>query len=586
MIFKKHIVFVLFLLINISAFSVENRPKMRRVCLNRSDSTVNLLWYRPTDNCGSFTSFSVYGRDDILGLYNFMGKWNDFALDNVQLKLKNLRSWEFYLVYNTNCAGTDSIYSDTLIIDITAPENSLIDSVSVDLATQKTQIGWKTNNSKDNKGYYIYNVTGVNTIIHTTAQINYLDIGSRDPSTQPVSYSIAAFDSCNIASLISQAHTTMHLTNTYNECNKTISLSWTNYLGWAVESYQIYRKINANNYQLVGTVVPQISQFTYNFTTFGDIYCFFIRAKKVGENTTSSSNESCRTSSNIIASANSYVAKATVNNKNIELTLITETGTSLQAIDVYKSENNGAYFLFETIPTTGGVINRIDTDVKTDRFSYSYYFTTTGPCNFIFDTSQVSTTILLKVLMINPGNQDLKWSLYDDFIKNTQNQQILLGNSPNFNNSSPWNTLTTVNNTETTHQDFSVFGLNENYICYCVRAIENSPTPPYIRQDTSYSNISCITAEPIVYFPNAIQINGFNTKFIPKGQFIDTSKSELWIFNRWGEQVKKISNISEGWDGKDTKDELVVSDIYVYKCMVVALNGTILLFTGTITVLK
>ncbi|HEY1046559.1 MAG TPA: hypothetical protein VGF79_08975, partial [Bacteroidia bacterium] len=74
------------------------------------------------------------------------------------MKLKNLLNWEFYVVYSKTCNGTDSINSDTLFVDNSKPSYQEIDSVSVDLATQKIIIGWTKNPTLDNKGYIIYNV--------------------------------------------------------------------------------------------------------------------------------------------------------------------------------------------------------------------------------------------------------------------------------------------------------------------------------------------------------------------------------------------------------------------------------------------
>lgn len=583
----RHIILLLvFLNILSVSWAVEGRPKMRRACLNRLDSTLDLLWFKPTDNCGSFTSFSLYGRDDILGLYQYLGNYQNFALDNIQIKLKNLRNWEFYLVYNKTCNGLDSVYSDTINIDNQAPFDSQIDSVSVDFSTQKTIIGWANNPSDDIKGYLVYYVTGTNAVIQNTQQTNFLDNSSRNPAQNVLTYSIAAYDSCENTSLISQSHSTILLNRVYNECLKNISLSWTNYVGWQVKEYQIFRRINSQNYELVGTVVSNINQFTYNFNTFGDTYCFFIRAIKIDNSSSSSSNIVCVTTSPIIANQNSYVAKASVQNKHIELAFVTEMGTSVQKINIYKSENTAAFSLWKSINTNGGLIEINDSLVNVQRHSYSYYFTTHGPCDFIFDTSQIAKTILLDVVMNAPGDQDLKWTLYNRFIKNTERQDVLLGNSIDFNKSSPWNINAQFNDNTINYKDNSMFNSSNGQLCFCIRAIENNADLVFSRKDTSYSNIRCITAEPIVYFPNAIQLYGVNPVFKPKGMFLDPEKSEIYIYNRWGELIIIVDNIEMGWDGKNKNGEYVLSDVYMYKSFITGLNGTKLQFNGTITVLR
>jgi gliding motility-associated-like protein len=564
---------------------IENRPKMRRACLDRIDSTLDLLWFKPTDNCASFTGFNLYGRDNILSPFQLLGAYNSFSLSTLSLKLPNLKNWEFYLVYSLACNGSDSIFSDTILVDNTPPLNSDLDSVSVDLITQKTQIGWRQNASLDVKGYLVYHITGTNSVITNTTGTSYLDLGTRNPANASVNYGVAAFDSCNNASLISSPHSTVFLQSTYDQCKQSINLKWSNYIGWPVEGYQVYLKTNAGSYQLVASLVSNINQFTYNFSSFGNTYCFFIRALKTGGVISSSSNTVCISTSGIIPSKNSYIAKASVQNKLVELTLATETGTSLQKINIYKGEDNGPFVLWQSISSSGGIVELMDANVNVASKSYKYFFTTEGPCALIFDTTQMAKTILLNVVMLTPGDQLLSWNLYDDFIKSSQKQELLLSDNPNFNKSSPWNTLATLSNSAITHQDFTNFGINQEQICYCIRAIENLPNPSYPRLDSSYSNIACVTADPIVFFPNAIQINGYNTSFLPKGVFIDYEKSSFQIYNRWGEIIYETSDIRKAWHGT-FNDNYVESDVYAYHAIIVGINGSTLRFDGTITVLK
>lgn len=581
-----HYILFLLLIINAStAFGIETRPKMRRACLNRADSTLSLLWNRPTDNCGSFTHFNLYGRDNNLSLYEFLGSYTDFSSSSINLKLRNLKSWEFYLVYHKACNGIDSIYSDTIKIDNQAPFDSQLDSVSVDLVTQKTIMGWSKNLSTDVKAYYVYHITSTNAIISTSSNTFYLDAGSRNPQNGPVQYGIAAIDSCDNTSLISVPHVTIYLQSTYNQCNKTISLQWTPYIGWPVDGYDIFLRINAGNFAKIGSVISNINQFTYNFNNFGSTYCFYVRARKLGEAITSSSNLSCQNTGGIVATKGSYIAKASVQGSEVEVSLVIPNGTSVQKINLYKQEGNSGFNLWQNINTNGGTIELKDQSVYVHSKTYSYYFTTEGPCNLIFDTSQVAKTILLNVVMVNPGDQQLTWSLYNDFIKLTENQQVLMSNSPNFNKSSPWNILNTSNTNTTAYQDNTTLGNNQEQICYCIRAIENNANLMYNRKDTSYSNIECVTADPIIYFPNAIQLNGFNTIFYPKGVFIDYTKSSFYIYDRWGQIVYETNDIQKGWDGK-IDNELVQSDVYAYKAIITGLNGKVLYFDGTLTVLK
>lgn len=587
---KKALLISFFSLFFFNSYAVEGRPKMRRACLNRSDSTLELQWYRPSDNCSSFTNFNVYGRFNSLSFYELLYSSTNYNTTSINLKLKNLLNWEFYVVYSKTCNGTDSVNSDTLFVDNSKPSYQEIDSVSVDLATQKIIIGWTKNPTLDTKGYIIYNViqnsTKTNQKIYDTSSTSLMDNLGRDTKISSFEYTIAAFDSCGNASPISDSHTSIFLSGQLNPCpNKNIVLNWSPYGGWPVEEYEIYLNINSAGFKKIGTVDPLISSFTYNFQSFGSTYCFFIRAKKKNSIISSSSNSVCFTANSVLVSRNSYVAKASVQHGDIELVLVTELGKSIQKLNVYKATNAGGFSLWQVMPFTGGALSLTDNSVNTQINTYRYYFTTEGPCNNIFDTSQIAETILLNVLMAQPGNQNLSWSLYNDFIKKTESQQVLLSNDPNFDKSSTWNILSTENISLIQYNDNTNFGPGQEQICYCIRAIENNPNIIFNRKDTSYSNIQCLTADPIVFFPNAIQLNGFNTIFKPKGVFIDYEKSSFLIYNKWGQIIYETNDIQTGWNGV-VNNELVQSDVYAYKATIVGINGKTLTFDGTLTVLK
>ncbi len=584
---------ILVAFLQLKGFAVEGGIKMRRACLNKGDSTVTLLWFKPTDNCNTFTSFSIYGREDALSVFKYLGGSTNFSLNSTQTKINNQKNWEFYLVYSKACNGTDSIYSDTLIIDDQQPFNSSIDSVSVELVSQKTIIGWSKSASNDVAGYIIYNYTG-NTFVsfdNTKGTQSKDTDPSRDPSKKHYDYSIAAYDSCGNLSLISSTHATMVLSNKYSECSRSIDLTWEAYTGWGVnniENYTVYMNLNNTGYVPIVTINGNVSRkFTYNFTHFGDTYCFYVRAKKTGQNITSSSNISCLGTYSIIEPSKSYIAKASVELENVEMTFVTQVGTSLTKINIYKAEDNNGFSLWKTINTSGGTLNIIDNQVKVHNKNYSYYFTTEGNCiNLIFDSSQICKTILLKLNMQALGSQNLAWNNYTLFKKNTEKQELLLTNTPNASKSSPWNTINTFNPNIIIANDQSMFSTTMQQLCYCIRAIENPINQFYKRQDTSYSNIECVTADPIVYFPNAIQINGFNTVFYPEGVFLDYTRSSFQIFNRWGQLLFETNDIKGGWDGKLIDGEYVEEDIYAYSATIIGINGKELNFYGTVTVLK
>jgi len=75
-----------------------------------------------------------------------------------------------------------------------------------------------------------------------------------------------------------------------------------------------------------------------------------------------------------------------------------------------------------------------------------------------------------------------------------------------------------------------------------------------------------LTIDPVytLYIPDAFTPNndGLNDIFQPKGQSI--AEFEMYIYNRWGEEVFYSTDINEGWSGKVNSDAKVTAGYYSY----------------------
>ena len=74
---------------------------------------------------------------------------------------------------------------------------------------------------------------------------------------------------------------------------------------------------------------------------------------------------------------------------------------------------------------------------------------------------------------------------------------------------------------------------------------------------------NCTFWVPNAFTPND---NGQNEIFKPVMEGFDEDKYTLYIFNRWGEQIFRSTDIGTGWDGK-YNSHLVQEDVYVYKIL-------------------
>jgi gliding motility-associated-like protein len=94
-----------------------------------------------------------------------------------------------------------------------------------------------------------------------------------------------------------------------------------------------------------------------------------------------------------------------------------------------------------------------------------------------------------------------------------------------------------------------------------------------------------IAPEYLLYVPNAFTPNDDNTNdiFLPKGEGI--TEYTLLIFDRWGNQIFKSTDIGTGWDGKKN-NEYVQQDVYAWKIEVRNIKGEPKHLAGIVSLLK
>jgi len=101
----------------------------------------------------------------------------------------------------------------------------------------------------------------------------------------------------------------------------------------------------------------------------------------------------------------------------------------------------------------------------------------------------------------------------------------------------------------------------------------------------------CIDVEPIfiIYIPNAFTPNGdgLNEVFTAKG--VGIKSFEMWIFDRWGQQLYHVTDMSTGWNGTvqgGTSGQIVQEDTYVYLIEVNDVFNKSHRYVGRVSVIK
>ena len=91
--------------------------------------------------------------------------------------------------------------------------------------------------------------------------------------------------------------------------------------------------------------------------------------------------------------------------------------------------------------------------------------------------------------------------------------------------------------------------------------------------------------DPFVFIPSAFSPNddGENDVFFVRGEEIESM--ELFVYNRWGQQIFQSDDKAIGWDGR-FKNELLAPDVYGYYVRATCFNGDEFFKKGNVTLLR
>lgn len=490
---------------------------------------------------------------------------------------------------NQPCEFTSNAPGDDFE-DMLTPAIPIISSVSIDTLTNELNLNWNENSQPDTYGYviYTYNSSGFLYELDTVWGISNTSYSySPDISVGPLTYSVAAFDSCYTPSVPptyqtsakADIHTTMFLETELLICSNEVVLTWSPYIGWnSVSNYEIWGQIAGEEWELFGTSTT--TSFTASVEGLKD-YCFFIKA--VSDNGTSSF--STRACLSIIAPTEPdfhYLQVATVNGEQIELRHLIDASGGVTAIQFERMNLAGIFEPLAQVNVTSNNVNYIDADVDVNRYSYTYRARLIDSCGRPGITSNIAKTILLTVQkndvrMINY----LNWNAYSDFDGEILGYNLYRGLDGVFSGT-PHATLLSSQRSFEDNLDSLTF---TGKVCYFVEAIEGDNL--YNDPEISRSNTVCEVFEPILYVPNAFVPDGINKIFIPVISNFDPVGYQFTIFDRWGQIIFETDSPYEGWNGNITfSNKMAETGMYIYMITMHDGNGIEIIKRGHVSLLK
>ncbi|MCZ4409280.1 gliding motility-associated C-terminal domain-containing protein [Cryomorphaceae bacterium 1068] len=449
--------------------------------------------------------------------------------------------------------------------DDVGPPAPVVETISVDPVTGEVTIYWPPSSAPDIAGYIIQDADIPNNIFTEIDSIpgdNQSYTLNLSASSDPVTWVVLALDTCGNENSFDQPHTTMEVNVTFLDCSNFATIDWTPYEGWGddLSGYEIRAILADGTDILLATAGPD--GFISNVDVDPNLeYRFYIKAISSGLQQPSTSNGVLVFTEYPPIIDFHYLSSVSTNLEGqVEVNLYQDTTGVGTTYELFKKEEEGNYNfvgLFAAIPGED-TITYIDSDVRANELVYTYYWKAIDGCGEVIGDSNEGSNIVLET-RTNKSNlvNRLNWTKYGVWDGAVVEYQILRGlgdEEPAFYD------VTDPNTTEWS-EDVEQFLTNQGRFCYRIQAVES--TNQYGPGAVSFSNLSCVTQEPLVWVPSAMVYEGFNDQFKPVLGFIDFETYRMEIYNKWGELLFETSDIETGWDGTYS-GSVVPEDYYRY----------------------
>ena len=552
---KKLIIGLLFLVSSTSLLA--QKLVLKRVC--NSGNNNQLTWQFQASSCTLIGNAKLYAKESFSQAFYLINNAvnpisGNFTHNNANVP--SVKDWYYFFEYASICGSdTFTFHTDTLQIDNTKPDSTILDSVSVDPINNVVQLGWTSNKTADFFAYYLYNYDRADPrLIENFKDTFFIDLNPVNPKSKSLSYDITSADSCNNRKEYgAYQHKTIHLIGKIDTCINAITLSWTPYVGWPVGEYQIFRSTNGSTFNWIASTAGSVLKFEETINLPGANISYFVRARKEKDLKVSSSSNSSPALilGKSINPSNTIIKQITNDTDNkIQVEIARNPLADYLNIELLRVNTAG---MVESVFNFNNNENEYIDNTANNKFRYDYYILSRNMCGVVSDSSPFSNNIVLN-LNGNNNNIDLFWNRYFTWNTGVKNYTIYRSSGNNINEAI---NFTAIANAQT---DTLISILKDNFAvnCFYVLATDNSNLL------VSRSNVACYVKAGKVYYPNAIVPNGINKTFTFVGEGVDLQNSSIAIYNRWGQVEYAANSIEAGWDGKDNNRKEVNTGVYFF----------------------
>jgi gliding motility-associated-like protein len=486
-----------------------------------------------------------------------------------------------------SCDFTSNAVGDIFEDKIT-PDIPVLSNASIDTATGDVNLLWNVNAQPDTYGYVVYLMDAAGFLVEIDTvwgQGNTSFSYTENTSIGPLTYSIAAFDSCytastpptNQTSAKADEHTTVFLSGVYSECGSFATLYWSNYAGWEIDHYTLfYHEPNQNWVSIPNLNVNQHTLVLTNTAT----YEFVVQAYNSDGRSTFSNVIQITATASPPPSIN-YLTTASVIGQQINLKHFVDTSGNVSEVAFEWQQKDGSFQEVGRIQVFLPFSSFIHTEANVEQIN-TYRAVIIDSCGNPTTISNVVQTTVLTLVgdSINLTNT-LNWTPYIGFDGTTVDYEIYRSIDGNLNPIPISNTGPGVYS----YMDFVSSEIVRNKLCYFVVAIEG--VNQYGFAETANSNLTCGEFSPTVYVPSAFTPDGFNPLFRPEYSYMNFPYFHMEIYDRWGQIIYETNDPIAGWNGTLMNgSEPAPNDSYSYLIRFYGIDDLEKVYTGHFSLLR
>ena len=540
-----------------------------RACLDSRSDKISLQFVSETD-CDKDIEINIYG--DKLGgnQFLFLKKTAQKGIVNLEIDAENSVTWVLRLELIDPCLG-DTVLSKVLLIDTEAPEGIGIDSVSV-IDNDLVAIGWSASTSDDLKKYVIYyeekDGLGKELAEEATNLIYFENSDLLHAEKQVETYRIAGVDSCDISTGPIDAHSTIFFDLENSDfCGRDAKFSRTNYVGWgelnAVKYYLVFREEGKSTWKKLSAFDQSVLDI--EFDTLRLKLELKVRAIDTVRNISSSSNTVSLDFSEERVLDSLYIPSINYTAKSTEIFWISSVTDLVDYFDLeFSLSGNDNWIKLKSVSSNGNFLYQEDLgSYPSGRYyrigavsdcgeNLGYSNTVRSQEIFLDDYVELSGRLYNESFL---AQRSLKWYAFSQWNNGIEHYRVLRKRGMD------WEEIGTTNDTFFIDTENAEDWQLDSGLCYTVETIENEPFSE-LYPGISRMNEVCGFLEFHQDLPNALNVNSGGIFMIPIDG-LDTARSYMKVYNRWGELVQEEDLY---WNGgfMNDKENLCPAGVYMY----------------------